>query len=90
MEEDKIKNNKELYQGRVWWKPAFEIFSEISTWIAIPVILAVVAGKMLDTHYGTKPWIFIGCVAFSFLISSFGMVRSIKKYTNQIKKEEKK
>ncbi len=30
MEEE--KNKKEI-----WWKPAVEIFSEISTWIAVPL-----------------------------------------------------
>lgn len=72
-----------------WWKPAFEIFSEISTWIAVPIILAVIGGKALDVRYGTKPWFFIGCVVFSFIISSFGLVRSVKKYADRIKKNEK-
>ena len=72
-----------------WWKPAFEIFSEISTWIAVPIILAVVAGKALDNHYGTKPWIFIGFVVISFLFSSFGLVRSVRKYADKIKESEK-
>ena len=44
---------KKVYGGGPWWKPAMQIFSEISTWIAAPIILAVIAGKALDNHFGT-------------------------------------
>jgi F0F1-type ATP synthase assembly protein I len=81
--EENNNNNK------IWWKPAFEIFSEISTWIAVPVIIAVIAGKALDTHYGTKPWILAGSVVIAFLISSYGIVKAVKEYAAKIKKEEK-
>ncbi len=86
MENNKNNNNNLPRRGGVWWKPAFEIFSEISTWIAIPIILAVIAGKALDNHYSTKPWILIGCVIMAFLVSSFGMVRAVKRYAKDIKK----
>ncbi|MFZ3011822.1 MAG: AtpZ/AtpI family protein [Minisyncoccia bacterium] len=92
MEEEKqnLNNSGPASWGKgPWWKPAFEIFSEISTWIAVPIILAVIGGKALDIRYGTKPWIFIGCVVISFAISSFGLVRSVKKYAERIKKDEK-
>jgi F0F1-type ATP synthase assembly protein I len=79
-----MENNKN--NNGIWWKPAFEIFSEISTWIAVPIILAVVAGKALDDHYGTKPWMLIGAVIIAFLISSYGMVKAVKNFTNKIKK----
>ncbi|KKP85558.1 hypothetical protein A3B84_00355 [Candidatus Nomurabacteria bacterium RIFCSPHIGHO2_02_FULL_35_13] len=83
MEEDKSKKG-------IWWKPAVEIFSEISTWIAVPIILAVIAGKALDERYGTKPWILLGFAGTSFLISSFGIVRSVKRFIEKTKEEVKK
>ncbi|MFA5095226.1 MAG: AtpZ/AtpI family protein [Candidatus Paceibacterota bacterium] len=82
-----MENNKN--NNKIWWKPAFEIFSEISTWIAVPIILAVIGGKALDSHYGTKPWMFIGSVILAFLISSYGIVKAVKKYAVRIKKEDK-
>ncbi|MFA6585657.1 MAG: AtpZ/AtpI family protein [Candidatus Paceibacterota bacterium] len=88
--EEENKNNKSIRQGGVWWKPAFEIFSEISTWIAVPIILAVIAGKALDKYYGTSPWMLIGCAGISFLISAFGIIRAVKKYAADIKKNEEK
>ncbi len=64
----------------VWWKPAVQVFSEISTWIAFPIILALIAGKALDKHFGTKPVMLLVSALLAFLISSFGIVRTTKKY----------
>ena len=86
MEEN--NNNKKMVGP--WWKPAFEIFSEISTWIAVPIILAVIGGKALDEHYNTKPWMLIGLTIIAFLISSYGIVKAVKNYAAKIKKEDKK
>ena len=89
MEEDK-KNNNLPRQSGVWWKPAFEIFSEISTWIAVPIIIAVILGKALDQHYGTKPWLLIAFACFAFLISAYGIIKAVKKFAEDQKKQDKK
>ena len=83
MQENKNKNS-------IWWKPAVEIFSEISTWIAVPVILALIAGKALDEHYGTKPWMLLILAGIGFLISSYGIVKAVKKFIEKTKEEVKK
>ena len=83
LEED--KNKKEI-----WWKPAVEIFSEISTWIAVPIIAALIAGKALDKHYGTAPWMLLILAGIGFLISSFGIVRAVKRFVEKTKEEIKK
>ena len=83
-----MENNKK--NNKIWWKPAFEIFSEISTWIAVPIILAVIAGKALDDHYNSKPWMLIGFVIVAFLISSYGIVKAVKQYAARIKKDDDK
>jgi F0F1-type ATP synthase assembly protein I len=62
-----------------------QIFSEISTWIAVPIILAVIGGKALDTHYGTKPLWLLVCAGVAFLVSAFGIVKSVRKYAAKIK-----
>lgn len=79
-----IENNKR--QTGPWWKPAVQLFSEISTWIAVPIILALIAGKALDKYYGTKPWILLILAGVGFATSSFGIVRAVKKYTDKLKK----
>lgn len=82
-----IENNKR--QTGPWWKPAVEIFSEISTWIVVPIVLALVGGKALDAHYGTKPIIFLSLAGFGFLITCFGIFRIVKNYIKKLKEIEK-
>jgi len=86
IEKEEIENSKSYPQGGPWWKPAFEIFSEISTWIAVPIILALIGGKSLDKSYGTKPLLLLVCTAVAFLISSYGIIKAVKKYTAKMKK----
>ncbi len=72
-----------------WWKPAYEIFSEVSTWIAVPIIIALIGGKALDKYYGTKPWMLLGCAGIAFITSSFGIVKTVKRYQKKISEEIK-
>lgn len=69
-----------------WWKPAVEIASLISSWIIAPIVLALVGGKWLDTHFSTTPIIFLSLAGIGFIISSFGIVRTVLKYIRQIEK----
>lgn len=73
----------------ILWVPALGVFTEISTWIALPVIVAVIIGKNLDTRYGTAPLMLLGSAGVSFLLSSFGIIRAVKKYSAKLKEEEK-
>jgi len=72
-----------------WWAPAVEIFSEVSTWIAGPIIFALIVGKYLDGRYGTKPWFFIGLTAVAFLVSAYGIVRAVTKYMKKLETSNK-
>lgn len=65
------------------------IFIQVSTWVVFPIILALIFGKMLDQHYGTDPWIFLGLTGLAFLFSSYGIVRVVKKYMKDIEKKDK-
>ncbi len=70
--------------GGPWWKPGIQILSEVSTWIVTPVVFALIFGKMLDTHYQTKPIIFLIFAGLGFLITCFGMVKVVKNYMKKI------
>ena len=91
-----VKNKRNLNNsfsasgGGPWWKPGMRIFSEISTWIVAPIVLALIFGKMLDTRYGTKPVIFLLLAGLAFLFSCFKIVRIIKNYMEKLKDTEKK
>ena len=83
-----VENPNNKNKG-TWWGPAVEIFSQVSGWIAGPIILALILGKYLDGRYGTKPWIFLGLTAVAFLVSSFGIVRVVSDYMKRIEEENK-
>ena len=42
-----------------WWKDGVQIFTQVSVWIVVPILLALFVGKSLDAHFGTKPIIFL-------------------------------
>ncbi len=86
MLEDKNMSKKE---SGAWWASPMAVFSEISTWIAGPAILAVIGGKALDKKYSSEPWLLVACVALAFLVSSYGIIRAVKGYVARIKKENK-
>ncbi|MDO8620071.1 MAG: AtpZ/AtpI family protein [bacterium] len=73
-----------------WWKPALTVFGEVLGWIVVPLLLALIVGKKLDTHFGTAPWIFLGATAVGFAVSSFGIVRTAFTYILNIKNEDGK
>ena len=78
-----VENNQN--NNGPWWKPGMQIFSEVSTWIAVPIILALVVGKYLDNRYDTKPTLLLLSAGISFLISAYGIVKSVKNFTKKIK-----
>lgn len=82
-----IKDEKALDRGP-WWKAGVELFSQVSMWIVAPIILALIAGKSLDNHFGTKPTIFLILTGVGFIFTCVGMVRVIRKYLNKLKEIE--
>lgn len=89
-QENQNFNKNFVSSGRgPWWRPAVQIFSEVSVWIAVPVVLAVVGGKALDNHYGTKPLFLLVSAGFAFILSAFGIIRTVRKYTDRMKRDLK-
>ena len=84
---DKEKNKNNLNGGKPLWAVGVEMFSQISVWIVLPIVGALILGKSLDAHYGTKPWIFLSLALVGFLITLFGIVRIVLKYIRQIEKD---
>jgi len=84
-------NNKESSKaGRAGanWLAGVEIFTQISTWIVVPIVCALVFGKMLDKQFGTEPVIFISLTGLAFIFTCYGMVRVVKDYIKKIKEVE--
>lgn len=83
------ENKRNLNSRGPWWKSGVQLFSEVSTWIALPIILALTIGKSLDSHYGTKPVIFLISVGVAFLVSSFKIYKTVKDYMKKLSEIEK-
>lgn len=79
---DKIENNQNTFGP--WWKPAMQILGQVSTWIVVPIVLALVFGKMLDTRFGTEPIIFLVFAGIGFFVTCFGMYRVVKDYNKKL------
>ena len=77
-----IEENKE--KKKWYWKEALEIFSRVSTWVVVPIVLALIFGRMLDDHFGTRPMIFLIFAGIGFLFSCVGIVRVIKGYVKKL------
>jgi F0F1-type ATP synthase assembly protein I len=90
MENENSKKENQLPSGGVWWRTGVQMFTEVSTWIVVPIILALIAGNALDAHYSTKPLMLLVCAGAGFLISIYGIMKTVKNYTDKLKKEEKK
>ena len=85
---NKSENTNNFDKGP-WWKQGVEVFSEVSTWIAVPIILALIAGKTLDNRYDTKPlWLLI-LAGLAFLISAYGITKAVRKFSDKIQPPKK-
>ncbi len=82
-------DNKLSRKGGASWAQALEIVSEVSGYIIGPIIFALILGKYLDGRFGTTPLIFLGLTGIAFLVSTFGIVKVVKKYINKITEETK-
>ncbi len=77
-------NQQNIQNGGPWWKPAVQIFSDVSTWIVVPIVLALIFGKMLDAHFGTKPVVFLCLAGAAFLFSCYKIYRVVKDYIKNL------
>ena len=83
--QDKKENTKENSVG-AWWAPAVEILVRVSSYIVVPIIIALILGKNLDKYFDTRPYIFISLISFSFLFSCYGIYKVMKDYSEKLKK----
>ena len=76
-------------EEKLWWREGLRIFSEISAWIVGPMVVALMVGKKLDAYYQTEPKLFLGMAIVGFLITTYGIILSVRKFSRKIKSDEK-
>ncbi len=73
-----------------WFRNEYlRVFTRISAWIVIPVVISALLGNYLDNRWGTSPWTLGVALALSFTFSMIAIVRVAKKYEkNEIEEKD--
>ena len=80
-----MENNKK----NPWFKSEYlSVFSKISAWIVIPVLVSAFVGNYLDRKFNSAPWILGIALAVSFTVSMVAIVRVAKSYDKDVLKEK--
>lgn len=78
-------NNKDI--EKPWWRDGVLLFTKVSAYIAIPVVIASLIGKSLDKKYNTN-YIFYLFIAIAFISTIFLIWKEVKVYKKNLDKEE--
>jgi F0F1-type ATP synthase assembly protein I len=70
-----------------WWKEGVKLMSDVSTWVVVPIVGALVLGKFLDKRFGTEPVIFLVLAGLGFLITCYGIFKIVKDYMKKLEKK---
>ena len=52
--------------------------------VVMPLVVLGILGRFLDRHYGTTPWLFLGSVLVSIVLSVFLLVVRLKKIISRV------
>ncbi|HNW71839.1 MAG TPA: hypothetical protein PKZ36_01900 [Candidatus Paceibacterota bacterium] len=91
-EKDKDLSKKDTIKhqnGFGFWKPMIVFYAKTTSWIVLPLILAVFGGKFVTKTFQSQS-IFFLFIIVGFLITCFGIYREIKKYKKGLEVSEKK
>ena len=80
-------NKKDGKINKPWWQDSVMLFTQLSGWIGIPVVLGVFLGRWLDQKYNTEPWLFLATVGAAFIISMVGLVKEASEVIKKIEQE---
>ena len=77
-------DNKDI--TKPWWREGIILFTKVSAYIAVPIILASIIGKSLDKKYNTGSLIFFILIGIAFVFTILLIWREMKIYKKTIKK----
>ena len=69
-----------MTHDRDYQRLAVRIFADFSGSIAVPAVLAALAGSWLDDRHGTEPWWLMGCLVLAFVLTACVLWRKAKRY----------
>ena len=78
-------NNKNF--EKPWWREGVILFTKVSSYIAVPIILASFTGKFLDKKYNTN-YIFYVFIVIAFISTLLLIWREMKVYKKNLDRQE--
>ena len=82
-----MENNQ---NNKPWWRDGVIVFAKVSSYIAVPIILASYLGKFLDQKYNTGNLLFLVLIAVAFISTIYLIWKETKIYNKKIEKEKEK
>lgn len=70
-----------------WWRDGLIVFTRVSAYIAMPIILASIIGKYFDNKYNTGNLIFFIAISFAFISTIYLIWKEAKIYRKKIDKK---
>jgi F0F1-type ATP synthase assembly protein I len=70
------ENQEELKKEprKAWYVDALQMFTKLSGWVLVPLVVGYTLGSFLDRKYNSEPkWFFIS-IGLAFIISTIGIV----------------
>lgn len=58
--------------------------------VVLPLVVLAILGRYLDRRYGTEPWIFLGAVVLSIVITTVLVVMKLSKIIKGMSLTDKK
>lgn len=83
-----MENEEKTTINTPWWREGLIIFTKVSAYIAVPIIIASFIGKYLDQKYNTGNLLFLFLVAIAFLTTIYLIWKEMKIYKKKIEKQE--
>ncbi len=73
-----------------WWRDGVIVFVKVSSYIAMPIVIASIVGKYLDERYESGNLIFFIMIGLAFISTIYLIWKEMKIYKKKVEKEEKK
>jgi len=67
-----------------WWQEPLSIFSHLSGWVLLPLIVGTILGRWLDRRYNSEPKWFLIVIGIAFVVSMIGLIIQAKKEFKKI------
>ncbi len=73
---------------KTWWQ-ALSLAGQLGWVIAVPLVLFAAVGQLLDKQLDTSPWLLLGGIGVSILVSTIGLVFQFQRIIQQYNKDNK-